>query len=217
MGKQRQSLCLPQECQQFGLNLRQYKFALAIFRDPRNATNAAISAGYSPKCAKIQASNLLTQPNICKFLAYLNEKSLSNVILDVKSLRQILSSAILTQFDAFQAESKLILLAPERNRTLGALVTACNELSRMIGGHEPQKFETTHKYQADDLLKALGPAIFQLQKEQRERLLIKAGEASEADLNGRVANVQLCEDVSQLQNQVDGDPCHQISNEESTT
>jgi phage terminase small subunit len=45
------------------LTEREKRFILAYVKEP-NGTKAAIAAGYSPKTAKVQASRLLTRPNV---------------------------------------------------------------------------------------------------------------------------------------------------------
>jgi phage terminase small subunit len=50
------------------LNVRQAAFVASYLRNGGNATQAAISAGYSPRTAKVQGSALLSHPDVAREL-----------------------------------------------------------------------------------------------------------------------------------------------------
>jgi len=51
-----------------------------------NATQAAIRAGYSPKTAAVQSSDLLTKPNIQNFISQLQGKRVNAVRIDAEAI-----------------------------------------------------------------------------------------------------------------------------------
>ena len=72
---------------------RQIKFCLA-YAGCGNATQSAIEAGYSEKTANEQASRLLANVNIQKYLKELQEQNASKKIADARERQEVLTSII---------------------------------------------------------------------------------------------------------------------------
>lgn len=72
---------------------RQIAFCLA-YAGSGNATQSAIEAGYSEKTANEQASRLLANVNIQKYLKELQEQNASKKIADAREMQEVLTSII---------------------------------------------------------------------------------------------------------------------------
>lgn len=75
------------------MTARQIKFCLA-YAGCGNATQSAIEAGYSEKTANEQASRLLANVNIQKYLKELQEQNASKKIADAREMQEVLTSII---------------------------------------------------------------------------------------------------------------------------
>ena len=107
------------------LNPRQTGF-VAEFLVDRNATQAAIRAGYSKRCARQIANELLTKPDIqaqIQVKCEAAEKRLEITFDDV--LRGFLSA---------------YKLAEQQGQPM-AMVAACRELGRMLGYYDRKQWE----------------------------------------------------------------------------
>lgn len=95
-----------------GLNPKQLAFCLEWLKD-RNATQAAIRAGYSSRSAHVQGPVLLTHPSIAKYLAQRTAKAIEESEVDqVRTLKEIHNAAF---FDpaACYAEDGTLLPVPQ--------------------------------------------------------------------------------------------------------
>lgn len=75
------------------MTARQIAFCLA-YAGCGNATQSAIEAGYSEKTANEQASRLLANVNIQKYLKELQEQNASKKIADAREMQEVLTSII---------------------------------------------------------------------------------------------------------------------------
>ena len=97
------------------LTVKQEKFCINYFK-LGNASEAGKLAGYSPKGARVRASNLLTKRNIQERIAQLQEKAASAKIMDVIERKERLSEiarANLTQFMELGKDGSWVNLGPE--------------------------------------------------------------------------------------------------------
>lgn len=81
---------------QDGVTPKQERF-IQEFIKCGNATQSAISAGYSKKTANEQASRLLAKVNIQKRLKELQEQVKNDKIMDARQMQEVLTSIILQQ------------------------------------------------------------------------------------------------------------------------
>ena len=85
------------------LTVKQEKFCVNYFT-MGNATQAAIAAGYSPKTAKVIASETLTLPYVKARIEQLQAKTTTNAIADVTERRERLTKFIRANLSDFVGE-----------------------------------------------------------------------------------------------------------------
>lgn len=88
------------------LTPRQIAFAIAYAR-LGVGEHAAIEAGYSPSCARMQASRLLTKDNIRKYVLSITDATKSSAIADVAELRERLTTILRGDDPKFDAKDCL--------------------------------------------------------------------------------------------------------------
>jgi phage terminase small subunit len=150
----------------------------------RNATEAAILAGYSPRSIRNIASVNLTKANIKQYIDELNEKTESDAVMTVREIKERLSEigrARLTDYTTCGPDRDLINVGPESPNTAalqeittrteydndGAGVavitkiklhnpmTAMDMLNKMRGDYPPSKTEFTGKGGGPVILKVV--------------------------------------------------------------
>ena len=121
-----------------GLSTRQKAFALEYLRD-RNATQAAIRAGYSPRSANAQAPQLLANPRIAAFINRKSAKAAERAEVDaafvIGELRRVaeqddVSSAVKVR--ALELLGKHLGLLDERVRVSTDGLTAEQRAERVL-------------------------------------------------------------------------------------
>ena len=75
------------------LNQRQIRF-VQNYMKTNNITHSAIDAGYSPKTAHVQGSNLLKNPKILEYITAINERLESDKIADIQEVMEYLTSVM---------------------------------------------------------------------------------------------------------------------------
>lgn len=80
------------------MTARQIQFCLA-YAGCGNATQSAIEAGYSEKCAKSQGQRLLTNVDVQNYLKELTEQNASQKIADAREMQEVLTSIIRQEMD----------------------------------------------------------------------------------------------------------------------
>ena len=103
------------------LNQRQIRF-VQNYMKTNNITHSAIDAGYSPKTAHVQGSNLLKNPKVLAYINAINERLESDKIADIEEVMQYLTSVMRgekkDQFDLDPALSERTKAASELARRL---------------------------------------------------------------------------------------------------
>lgn len=113
-----------------GLTIRQTKFCQNLIIPPHNATQAAISAGYSPHIAKTIGHRLKGNPKIQEYLKSLQSDLESQMTVSYEwkldKLKQIVEAFI---------ESKENLISSKVNSAIQAI----SEMNKMQGHYSPEK------------------------------------------------------------------------------
>lgn len=113
-----------------GLTIRQTKFCQNFIIPPHNATQAAISAGYSPHIAKTIGYRLKTNPKIKEYLKSLQSDLENQMTVSYEwkldKLKQIVEAFI---------ESKENLISSKVNSAIQAI----SEMNKMQGHYSPEK------------------------------------------------------------------------------
>ena len=121
------------------LTLKQSRFVDEYLID-LNGAQAAIRAGYSPRCAKEQASRLLTYAHV---QAEIEEKN-----RDIEIRLEISRENVLEGFQEAYEMAK-------DNNNPGAMTGAYRELAKMCGYYEPDKKKIEVSQAGRDHLKSL--------------------------------------------------------------
>ncbi|HEY2567185.1 MAG TPA: terminase small subunit [Candidatus Aquirickettsiella sp.] len=113
-----------------GLTIRQTKFCQNLIIPPHNATQAAISAGYSPHIAKTIGSRLKTNPKIQDYLKSLQSDLESQMTVNyewkLNKLKQIVEAFI---------KSKENLISNKVNSAIQAI----SEMNKMQGHYSAER------------------------------------------------------------------------------
>lgn len=113
-----------------GLTIRQTKFCQNLIIPPHNATQSAISAGYSRHIAKTIGSRLKANPKIQEYLKSLQSDLESQMTVSYEwkldKLKQIVEAFI---------ESKENLISNKVNSAIQAI----SEMNKMQGHYSPEK------------------------------------------------------------------------------
>jgi phage terminase small subunit len=96
-----------------GLNDRQRAFCREYFRNPSNATQAAIKVGYSPKTAYSQAGRLLKNVEVRAEIERLRKAAEDSAIMDRNEACRILSAIARSNVSDFFDESGRIAVRPD--------------------------------------------------------------------------------------------------------
>ena len=75
------------------LNQRQIRF-VQNYMKTNNITHSAIDAGYSPKTAHVQGSNLLKNHKVFEYITAINERLESEKIADIQEVMEYLTSVM---------------------------------------------------------------------------------------------------------------------------
>ena len=111
------------------LTPKQQKFVQEYLID-RNATQAAIRAGYSAKSARQQAVYLLSNINVSTYINDLLNKSMDESGITREKKRSALWSVV-----------EKVLSNPEIEYTVQSMVAAIKELNEMDGDHASKKVD----------------------------------------------------------------------------
>ena len=99
------------------LNQKQIRFVQEYMKT-NNITHSAIDAGYSPKTAHVQGSNLLKNPKVSAYINAINERLESDKIADIEEVMQYLTSVMRGEKkDQFDMDASL----SDRTRAAGEL------------------------------------------------------------------------------------------------
>ena len=99
------------------LNQKQIRFVQEYMKT-NNITHSAIDAGYSPKTAHVQGSNLLKNPKVSAYIKAINERLESDKIADIEEVMQYLTSVMRGEKkDQFDMDASL----SDRTRAAGEL------------------------------------------------------------------------------------------------
>lgn len=113
-----------------GLTIKQTKFCQNYSISPHNATQAAISAGYSPHIAKTIGHRLKTNPKIQKYLKSLQSDLENQMIVNYEwklyKLKQIVEAFIDNKED----------LSPHK---INSAIQAISEMNKMQGHYSAEK------------------------------------------------------------------------------
>lgn len=137
------------------LNDKQKRFCDEYLID-RNATQAAIRAGYSKKTASVQSFDLLRKPNIQHYLAGKSEKALSKLDISLdRTLQEIGRIAFQDARNYFDQDGSLIPIHQLSDDAAAALSGfEIEELFEFIGKEKVQ-IGVTKKIKRFDKTKAL--------------------------------------------------------------
>ncbi len=91
-----------------------------------DATNAYISAGYSPGGATQSASRLLTTAKVCAYIADMRAKSAVDTVLTIVEMRE--------------ARARVVRAEDSSNSDI---LMACRDDSKTMGWDKPEKVEKT--------------------------------------------------------------------------
>jgi phage terminase small subunit len=136
-----------------GLTIKQTKFCQNLIIPPHTATQAAISAGYSPHIAKTIGHRLKTNPKVQAYLKSLQSDLESQMTVSyewkLNKLKQIVEAFI---------ESKENLSSSKVNSAIQAI----SEMNKMQGHYSPEKHVNVNiktdpdLQQLEDLIKQHG-------------------------------------------------------------
>lgn len=97
----------------------QERFCVEYVNDPkRNATQAAIRAGYSEKAARVQASENLTKPNILQRIKELEREALEEAGYSADSLRPLIMRQLASIANADISDIVQVVYANDAKRKL---------------------------------------------------------------------------------------------------
>lgn len=136
---------------QKNLTPKEKLFCKAYLANGFNGTQAAITAGYSEKCARQIATRLLTKVHIKQYLQKRMEKIEQKLDMTVEWKLEKLKKCIELSLPEIDGETVLA----NHNALLGAI----NESNKMQGHYAPEKHQNTNlnadmeKDQLDELLK----------------------------------------------------------------
>lgn len=136
-----------------GLTIKQTKFCQNFIIHPHNATQAAISAGYSPHIAKTIGSRLKTNPKVQKYLKSLQSDLENQMTVSYEwkldKLKQIVKAFIENKED----------LSPNK---VNSAIQAISEMNKMQGHYSAERHVNFNVktdpdlQQLDDLIKQHG-------------------------------------------------------------
>lgn len=91
------------------LNLKQIRFADEFIRNGGNATQAAISAGYSERTAAASASRMLRNVNISDYIAKRQEEIDSVNIASLKEIQEFRTRVLRGEEKAFSSPRRTLV------------------------------------------------------------------------------------------------------------
>ncbi|OLV19543.1 terminase small subunit [Deinococcus marmoris] len=117
---------------------RERLFSYEFHHNGGNATQAAIQAGYSPRSAQTQGSELLSSPMVITHLQNLSAQSARDSIADAIEVHEALTDILRGKVDHIYPTKSGLLTGPPPT---GDRIKAASELQKMRGGYAPVKVE----------------------------------------------------------------------------
>lgn len=123
------------------LTNKQEAFCREYILNGGNATQAAISAGYSKHTARFVASENLTKPNIKKIIENYKLKAQEAFMITVEERLSILKQVTEKGLEPFIHEQSGTVKAP----ALSAVVSAVSEINKMMGDDNTETEPTVYE------------------------------------------------------------------------